>query len=594
MDTKEFMFEMFGNKPGSEYVVVWTMPDKKTRRFKDLQRQVDYIIEQDKRGKQVYFGCGFQHENLGTDRRGKKEDISGVPGFYVDVDVANIVHKKGNLPTSITDAVNLVKGHGFDPSIIVNSGHGIHAWWLFKEPWLFKNSDDRKEWELLSKRIQATVKARAEEKGWTIDSTFDETRVLRPPGCMNLKDPDNPVKTGVFEKTFARYSDPSEFDEFLIDPSDVVIADKINPEDQDAIAGVLLIDTLVEPDEGLMEMMFDADPKFKATWNQERDDLKDQTPSGYAMSLASFCAHSMWPEQEIANLIIAWNRRHGHDMKKAMRKDFLAVTILNAQRAIDKEALDDFEENVAPALGTPFQGIVDPNGEKCKKTVSTRLKMQVIELKKFCREVNPWYVMKTDKVTVNNPEGIVHFKSSNQLGQRRDFENAVFSATNFMPNTPAKKAEWNHIVNLFQHFMIEVKVSDESTIEGRTKAWLVNYLENRVPNTTVDDTCNSKEPFVFKGNWYIYKEAYRRWCWTNRGQTEGIEKTELDLKMVGCVEKRFNPKIPNSNPVKRTTRHPWKVPSAINPVSPMLADDEATPPEDAIQVNPTEHSDTFH
>jgi hypothetical protein len=188
----------------------------------------------------------------------------------------------------------------------------------------------------------------------------------------------------------------------------------------------------------------------------------------------------------------------------------------------------------------------------------------------------------------------VHFKSSNQLCQRRDFENAVFSATNFLPNTPTKKAEWNHIVNLLQHFMVEVKVSDESTIEGRTKAWLVNYLENRVPNTTVDDTCNSREPFVFRGNWYIYKEAYRRWCWTNRGQTEGIEKTELDLKMVGCVEKRFNPKIPNSNPVKRTTRHPWKIPSAINPVSPMATDDEATPPENVIPVDPTEHSDTLH
>jgi hypothetical protein len=303
----------------------------------------------------------------------------------------------------------------------------------------------------------------------------------------------------------------------------------------------------------------------------------------------------MWPDQEIANLIIAWNRRHGHDMKKATRKDFLAVTILNAQRAIDKEALDDFEENVAPALGTPFQGIVDPDGEKCKKTASTRLKMQIISLTKFCREVNPWYVMKTDKTTMNNREGIVHFKSSNQLCQRRDFENAVFSATNFLPNTPTKKAEWNHIVNLLQHFMVEVKVSDESTIEGRTKAWLLNYLENRV-HYTCDETCNSRDPFVFKGNWYIYKEEYRRWCWTNRGETENIQKTELDLKMVGCKEKRFNPKIPNSDPVKRTTRHPWKVPTAIcNPVSTIPIDNETiVPPGNLVEPDPPGFDETMH
>ncbi len=29
------------------------------------------------------------------------------------------------------------------PSIIVASGHGLHAYWLLHEPWLFENDDDR-------------------------------------------------------------------------------------------------------------------------------------------------------------------------------------------------------------------------------------------------------------------------------------------------------------------------------------------------------------------------------------------------------------------------------------------------------------------
>jgi hypothetical protein len=31
------------------------------------------------------------------------------------------------------------------PSLVIATGNGAHAWWLFKETWVFENDEERKE-----------------------------------------------------------------------------------------------------------------------------------------------------------------------------------------------------------------------------------------------------------------------------------------------------------------------------------------------------------------------------------------------------------------------------------------------------------------
>ena len=73
------------------------------------------------------------------------------------------------------------------PTVLVHSGHGLQAYWLFKEFWLFESEDDRKRAKSLVTRWQAMLRAAAQRREWTVDPTADLVRVLRVPGTLNRK-----------------------------------------------------------------------------------------------------------------------------------------------------------------------------------------------------------------------------------------------------------------------------------------------------------------------------------------------------------------------------------------------------------------------
>ena len=60
--------------------------------------------------------------------------------------------------------------------------------------------------------------------------------------------------------------------------------------------------------------------------------------------------------QEIANLIIAWNRRHCKDMKKATRGDYLVRTIATARAFVKEQMVDP---DIAQALARNEDGDAD-------------------------------------------------------------------------------------------------------------------------------------------------------------------------------------------------------------------------------------------
>lgn len=64
------------------------------------------------------------------------------------------------------------------PSIVVESGHGVHAYWLLEEPFDVHTSEERNRFESMLRRFYRSVGA---------DSTCDVTRLLRLPGFRNNK-----------------------------------------------------------------------------------------------------------------------------------------------------------------------------------------------------------------------------------------------------------------------------------------------------------------------------------------------------------------------------------------------------------------------
>ncbi len=102
----------------------------------------------------LYFGVCPR-----TRMSGKEEDITFIPALWIDVDTQ--------------EGVDALSKFEYEPSIIVSSGHGIHAYWLLKEP------------EIVDERTKGILKGLAKHLG--ADTCFDLSRVLRVPGTKNLK-----------------------------------------------------------------------------------------------------------------------------------------------------------------------------------------------------------------------------------------------------------------------------------------------------------------------------------------------------------------------------------------------------------------------
>lgn len=161
-------------------------------------------------GQNVYFGVGTCAAGLDQYERPKADAVQAIPALWCDIDIAGAGHATSALPPDVAAAQSLLPP-ALPPSIVVHSGNGLHAYWLFNELWEFEDSDDRDSAAALLRSIQGYIRTQAQAHGWQIDATADLPRVLRCPDTANYKDPARPKQCVVISATAARYN-PSDFD----------------------------------------------------------------------------------------------------------------------------------------------------------------------------------------------------------------------------------------------------------------------------------------------------------------------------------------------------------------------------------------------
>ncbi len=212
-----FLYDLYSDFGGG-YTYLWTMPDKKTYwfnsgRLDEMQKQAGELSEA---GKDVYFGVGITKDPkfLG---RAKSADVCGLPGLWIDIDFKDAAaHAQTDLPETLEEIISRIP---LAPSILVHSGHGVHLYWLLREPWIFDDAAERQAAEKLLHGFQAYIK---QQLGYKIDSTHDLARVLRLPGTKNYKN--EPVDVRVLKEDTAqlRYN-PEDFEPFTV--PDIAIGD---------------------------------------------------------------------------------------------------------------------------------------------------------------------------------------------------------------------------------------------------------------------------------------------------------------------------------------------------------------------------------
>lgn len=141
-----------------------------------------------------YFNLGFRARDLGRFKRGGVAEVVGIPALWLDIDLATGVHASTALPGSVEDVEHLLKEAlpGRPPNVLVHSGGGIHAYWMFARPWFFNSEQDRLNARQQLRALHAHVQKAAAQHGWKLDNVSDLARMLRVPGTYNAKDPAAP------------------------------------------------------------------------------------------------------------------------------------------------------------------------------------------------------------------------------------------------------------------------------------------------------------------------------------------------------------------------------------------------------------------
>lgn len=354
-----------------QMISVWTLPDKRTRwcRADDPGAIASLLFETVERQPSihaVYVGMGTVPADVVRAKqeedpkrapyfRATKADVTGMVALWADIDVGTFGHKGGPYPPDVPSARRVLDSIGLPPTVLISSGYGLQAWWVFSEPWLAADYEDpvaaRAEMDGLSRDWISTLRYRADMiGGWKIDSVYDLSRLMRTPGSYNQKDPRNPRPVKIIEHDRNAIYDLDQFRERLA-PTRVLNAYSLRADGGagltiEQLPGVHLTEVWARVNsepyrvngytppwlEAVLETGSDADLLHR-TWESNRPDLFND-PSSYDASLARLLHGLGIDVERQVEAIMCRRLRSGEKPEKVdphVRQDYLLRTITFVQ-----------------------------------------------------------------------------------------------------------------------------------------------------------------------------------------------------------------------------------------------------------------------
>ncbi|MGC8731424.1 MAG: hypothetical protein ACP5RC_04115 [Halothiobacillaceae bacterium] len=482
-----FLDELFGGKPDELYLLIWTLADKRSRWFRNVEAAaaaVEALVAQD-----VYVGVGLAPRDYGPTQRCPSEEIAALAAVWADFDVLSDAHAKKSLPSTIEQALSVVPP-AVPPTIIVSTGNGAHAWWLLKEPYLFDGDRDRRWAASVVLRWQTLLRFNAANRGWSFDRLADLARVLRIPGTFNCKDPAHPKPVTLYQLTDRRYN-LSDLEEFL---DELGIPDA-EAEEQNRRAWAerfkdkpIAVNLKAELPEDLLKRLVEADLRFRNTWFRQRHDLKDQSQSGYDLALADFGMDAGLSDQQIVDLIV--QHRRMHRQKARTRVDYYERTLAKAaQRA------DTVDSLPPPSLSSSTPSAPGPasearSGDKPAEMAIAKEDSQrpvdptaaKVALCEYISQVLGVRILRIVKITGKEPtyqlvleNATIELAHVGKLLEQNSIRMAIATATNKLIKRLKPKL-WDQLAQTMLDALIEEEGGPETQLEGAMRMYLEQYL----------------------------------------------------------------------------------------------------------------------
>jgi hypothetical protein len=520
---RHFLYALFSFKPEHLYLLIWTLADKRSRWFRDPDAAAGVITglgcSQD-----VYCGVGLSRRDYGPTERCPSDEIAGIVGLWADFDLRSDAHPNKPLPASIPQALSIIPER-FPPSMVVATGNGAHAWWLFKEPLLFDDEQSRRAASKIITQWQTALRINAAIRGWSFDRLADLARVLRIPGTINAKDPENPKPVTLISDTGRRYN-PSDFEEWL---EEAGIA-RLAVGDQDAKKWAehfrnhpLVINLNAEIPTDKIEQWIAADSRFRSTWFKQRPDLRDQSQSAYDMALADFGCQAALSDQEIVDLII--HHRRIHNQKPRTRLDYYQRTISKARDSILEPETVEREIVVRNPENEQERALLC---EQLSKVLGIRI-LRIIKVKG--KEAT--YLIKLENATLEVPN---IKKLIDQQNLRYIIADGV---RHLIPKIKPK--EWELVAQMILNSLTEVDGTPEADLIDATKLYLDHYLMNTAIVRNIDDLSSPKlfNPIVTDGQISICVSELQSHIYKCFSHQISVSSLASMLTAIGAETKRF-------------------------------------------------------
>jgi len=554
MDT--FFENIFRGKPDDHLINLWTLSDKHSQYFTNIDEfeEATEQIEGD-----IYFGLGTSTVKNGTYNRFSAKQIEGTGCIHVDIDFGNDGHKKGNLPPTIKEAMNIAQRITV-PSYVIESGHGIHAYYMIEE------------YACTPEKVQAVADLQRDFQKilncytqYDIDMTHDISRVLRIPGSKNYKDlkdikdckviVDNsnyrytveelkrtlevtsnnsePIKKTIIPKPIQLHLELDIPEKSLsgmnIEGNRIVYDQTIKDDEKYRIINRRLIrtpDRQITPELMIaIESVFDQD--FRNIWTHTKT-LSDPSTSAYDLALTNMCAEMEFTEQDICDFMIAHRRYHKSDLKLA-HSSYYGRTIYKAwlfresmrtaeeQKQAYTDCLKDVpeeeidieltEKEIAEKLKQKQEIEKERQRDLFRKNIQDTMKLPIESILKYDADPDPEFYIRFDKSCgVNRDILLGGFKN---LDKQMYFiakvkaaliGRPIYSKAHFNLN----KQQWQNVSNWLNEIMIVIETDKKVFNEPKLKDWILRYADTQsVEKDTSRYNNKANETLLYNGILYF-------------------------------------------------------------------------------------------
>ena len=454
--------------------------------------------------------------------RGKLEDTGAVVAFIADFDIAADDRGKKALPPDFETVMAIIDAHKFRPSRLIDSGRGVHAYWLFSSVIELTNKTEianaAKAAELFHRAV--VLPAVKEVGAYSVDSVFDLPRVLRLPGFQHIKTGRTVSEIG--GKKGAAYGDLYDYDELVADVEQLAAQLKVQPKRRAGASVKVDWDLEREPQHFVIETL-KKNTRFAQIIKNKATDLPSASEVDYA--IANICLNlEQIADEEIARVLVWVRREMGVAPKRTTPGalvDYYKATIANAkerQGATERvgevlQQVRDAKKPQAPAKKSPAPAQKPPAPVKKSESIETpkrapdKPKETQAKPKKPLPVAERELAIQTLRTELGLPlSRVLKYHSINPLYELH-FDDAdiaveckiddIITAKNFQARVaavtdklipPFSKKDWNQLAAL----LLEVveRADLDLTHKTQVEEWLNDYLEN-IPPATWDDRGNA-------------------------------------------------------------------------------------------------------